>query len=199
MVLHPDVYQKAQAEVDRVIGRDRLPTLADKDALSYIDCVVKEVYRWNPPVPLGIPHHLTEDDEYQGFDLPRGTGVIANLWSMSRSEDVYGDPDIFRPERFLDPGLPDPEISDPRNIVFGHGRRICPGRLFAEASVFLAMSNIIATLDINKARDDMGMDVTPEACFLSGFISYPRDFACSITPRSPEAASLVANMVASSS
>lgn len=45
MVLHPTVYQRAQEEIDRVIGRKRLPTLADEDALPYIGCVIKEVYR----------------------------------------------------------------------------------------------------------------------------------------------------------
>ncbi|KAH9929348.1 cytochrome P450 [Fomitopsis serialis] len=142
MVLHSDVYQKAQDEVDRVIGSDRLPTLADRDDLPYVQCVLKEVYRWNPPVPLGIPHYLTEDDDYQGFDIPGDTGVVANLWSMSHSEEVYGDPDVFRPERFLHPNE-DTDIADPVNIVFGHGRRICPGRVFADTAIFLAISNIM--------------------------------------------------------
>lgn len=45
MVLHPDVYTKAQEEVDRVIGGDRLPTFADMDSLPYVNCVIKEVFR----------------------------------------------------------------------------------------------------------------------------------------------------------
>lgn len=53
MVLHPHVLDKAQAEIDRVIGSERLPELDDREALPYVDCIVKEVYRWNPPVPLG--------------------------------------------------------------------------------------------------------------------------------------------------
>ncbi|KAH9929386.1 cytochrome P450 [Fomitopsis serialis] len=200
MVLHPDAYQKAQDEVDRVIGRDRLPTLADREALPYVECVLKEVYRWNPPTPLSIPHYLTENDEYQGLDLPSDTWVIANLWSMSHSEEVYGDPDVFRPERFSDQSRPlNAEIADPVNIVFGHGRRICPGRLFADTAAFLAISNIIATLDIKKARDLQGREITPEARFVPGLVSHPREFACSITPRSAKAVQLVADAVGSSS
>ena len=89
----------------------------------------------------GIPHQLTQDDQYEGFNLPGDTEVITNLWysdihathsvaylthlcrSIAHSREVYGDPDIFRPERFLNSELPDPEMSDPRNIIFGHGRR----------------------------------------------------------------------------
>ena len=52
MLLHPDVVQKAHEEIDRVVGRDRLPTFQDRDNLSYVDCVLKEVLRWNPAAPL---------------------------------------------------------------------------------------------------------------------------------------------------
>ena len=52
MLLHPDVVQKAHEEIDRVVGRDRLPTFQDRDNLPYVDCVLKEVLRWNPAAPL---------------------------------------------------------------------------------------------------------------------------------------------------
>ena len=53
MVLHPEIQRKAQAEVDRVIGSDRLPTFADQSSLPYVDALVKEVLRWKPVTPLG--------------------------------------------------------------------------------------------------------------------------------------------------
>lgn len=83
-----------------------------------------------------------------GFDLPKNTGVIANLWyasestllqariltcldrSMTHSQDIYGDPDVFRLERFLSSELPVPEMSDPHNIIFGHGRRYVALRMY---------------------------------------------------------------------
>lgn len=58
MVRYPEVARRAQAEIDEIIGRDRLPTLEDKGSLPYIDCIVKETLRWNPPTPLGIPYQL---------------------------------------------------------------------------------------------------------------------------------------------
>lgn len=45
MVLHPQIYAKAQEEVDRVVGTDRLPTFADMDSLPYVNCIIKEVFR----------------------------------------------------------------------------------------------------------------------------------------------------------
>ncbi len=53
MVLYPDVQRKAQAELDRVVGRDRLPNFNDRESLPYIEAVIKEALRWLPTAPMG--------------------------------------------------------------------------------------------------------------------------------------------------
>ena len=53
MTRHPEALHKAQEEMDRAVGRDRLPTFADRDALPYIHAVVSEVLRWQPVAPMG--------------------------------------------------------------------------------------------------------------------------------------------------
>jgi hypothetical protein len=53
MTLHPEVQKQAQAEIDAVVGTDRLPTLADREYLPFVDALVKEVFRWNPVAPQG--------------------------------------------------------------------------------------------------------------------------------------------------
>lgn len=55
MVLHPDVQNKAQAELDLIVQEGRIPTLADRSALPYIDCIIKELHRWRPIAPIGKP------------------------------------------------------------------------------------------------------------------------------------------------
>lgn len=52
MVRNPDIQAKAQQELDSVIGPDVLPTFADKERLPFIECIIKETFRWNPPTPL---------------------------------------------------------------------------------------------------------------------------------------------------
>ena len=58
MIHHPDIMRKAQAEIDSVIGRDRVPTFADRPHLPYIRALVRELLRWRPAGPLGKFHTL---------------------------------------------------------------------------------------------------------------------------------------------
>ncbi|KAK7677862.1 hypothetical protein QCA50_019174 [Cerrena zonata] len=126
MVRNPGVYKKLQEEIDRVVGSERLPDLHDREALPYTECVIKETYRWRVPLPLGLPHNTITEDTYDGYYIPENTLVIPNIWAMSQEEDIYSKPTEFRPERFLDK-----TPLDPRNIIFGFGRRQCPGNELA--------------------------------------------------------------------
>lgn len=83
MILHPGVQKKAQEEIDKVIGHDRLPSFSDRDSLPYIDAIVKEVLRWHPVAPMGLPHVTTEDDMYLGYFIPKGAMLLANIWYVS--------------------------------------------------------------------------------------------------------------------
>ncbi|CCM06667.1 uncharacterized protein FIBRA_08952 [Fibroporia radiculosa] len=124
MVRHPRVFEKAQAEVDAVVGRARLPVFSDRAAMPYFECVLREVYRWNAPSRAGVPHRVMEDDEYAGYRIPRGVMVLPNVWMMTRDQDEYGpDVDQFRPERFAEMSAEEMERKDPRRLVFGFGRR----------------------------------------------------------------------------
>jgi cytochrome P450 len=81
MAQFPDVQRHAQAELDLVVG-PRLPTMNDRPNLPYVHALIKEVMRWHPVVPLGVPHMATEDDEYCGYRIPKGAVLIANIWSV---------------------------------------------------------------------------------------------------------------------
>jgi cytochrome P450 len=72
LMLNPEVFSKARAEIDRVVGTDRLPSLDDRAQLRYIDYIVEETTRWRPLSPIGIPHKSLKDDEYNGMFIPKG-------------------------------------------------------------------------------------------------------------------------------
>ena len=76
MVTHPEVLEKAQKELDEVIGRHRLPDFEDRASLPYIEAIYREVLRWKPPVPMGVSHRATKDDTYKGYFIPEGLALI---------------------------------------------------------------------------------------------------------------------------
>ena len=76
MALHSDVQAKAQAELDRVVGPERLPEYTDIDHMPYIQATLMETLRWMPVLPFSIPHAVTDDDEYRGYHIPKGSMVI---------------------------------------------------------------------------------------------------------------------------
>ncbi|KAK7695653.1 hypothetical protein QCA50_000289 [Cerrena zonata] len=186
MTLHPEWQRKAQKELDEVVGVDRLPTLSDRENLPYVEALMKEVLRFNPVANLGVPHCTREDDTYAGYYIPKGTVVIANLWAYLHNSDIYPDPLNFNPDRFLGSN---PQ-RDPRDFTFGYGRRICPGLHLADASVFLSCALTLSAFDISKAVEN-GITIEPSGEYTSGTISHPKDFKCSIRPRTPRVASLI--------
>lgn len=82
MVVHPDIQQRAQAEIDRIVGEDRIPDMIDFETLSYVNCIVQELLRFNPPVPL-VPHSPTEDDTYNDYAIPKGTRFYVLPYPLS--------------------------------------------------------------------------------------------------------------------
>lgn len=84
LLLWPDVQKKAQEEIDRVVGYDRMPTIDDYAEMSYIRCCIKESLRWMPTVSLGVPHAVVQDDVYNGYVIPKGATVVNNVWYVWR-------------------------------------------------------------------------------------------------------------------
>lgn len=82
MVLYPETQKRAQAELDHIVGGSRLPTFEDRNRLPYINAMVKELLRWHPIAPMGVPHMSTEDDLYEGYLIPKGSILLPNVWSV---------------------------------------------------------------------------------------------------------------------
>ena len=80
MTRYPDVQRKAQAELDAVVGPHRLPEHSDMASLPYITAIVKECLRWRHVAPISVPHHTSEDLEYRGYFIPKGTTLIPLTW-----------------------------------------------------------------------------------------------------------------------
>ncbi|KAK7048377.1 O-methylsterigmatocystin oxidoreductase [Favolaschia claudopus] len=189
MAQYPAVQQRAQTELDTVLGSGRLPQFEDRPSLPYVEALYRELMRWRPIVPLGAPHATSADDVYNGFYIPKGTTVMANIWAMTRDESVYTDPEHFNPDRFF---TADGKVNDDDTILaFGFGRRICVGRHNADATLWAAISSVLATFNISKVKDAAGNEIEIDAVYSDGVVSHPSSFQCSIVPRSDTAALLI--------
>ncbi|KAG2036259.1 cytochrome P450 [Suillus americanus] len=181
MVLFPEVQAKAHTLIDAVVGTSRLPTFEDRSSLQYIDAILRETLRWHPILPLSVSHASVDSDVYEGYYIPKGAIIVPNVWAMSQNEQKYPNPSQFSPERFLNA---DGNLNnDTVDMAFGFGRRICVGRHFADASVWIAMSGLLAMFTFSKQIGADGEAIEFEPQWFSGVATHPLPFPCSITPR----------------
>jgi len=125
-----------------------------------------------------------KNDEYNGYAIPANSLMIANIWGMAQDTRNYPNPDEFCPERFENLDRVWSDRLDPKNYVFGFGRRQCPGKAFADASVFLVLAHIVATLEISRAVDEQGREIVLKHAYKSGFVHHLLPFKYTIRPRS---------------
>ncbi|KAM7476814.1 hypothetical protein LguiB_024057 [Lonicera macranthoides] len=136
LIKNPRVQQKAQEELDRVIGSERVLTEPDVANLPYLQSVTKEALRLHPPTPLMLPHRANANVKVGGYDIPKGSNIHVNVWAVARDPAVWKNASEFRPERFLEEDV-DMKGHDFRLLPFGAGRRVCPG---AQLGINLATS-----------------------------------------------------------
>ncbi|KAL8225905.1 hypothetical protein R6Q57_018462 [Mikania cordata] len=141
---HPEVLNKAQNEIDKYVGNDRLLEQSDVDHLPYLRCIVKETTRLYPVAPLLVPHESSKDCKVGGYNVPKGTMLMLNAWAIHNDPNTWEEPSKFYPERFED-------IVDERDgfklMPFGYGRRSCPGKHLATRLITLALGSLIHCFD----------------------------------------------------
>ncbi|KAK0484584.1 cytochrome P450 [Armillaria novae-zelandiae] len=181
MMRYPDVQRKAQALIDAAIGRKGLPTLDDRPSLPYIEAILKETLRWKPVSPLAFPHRTTADDVYKGYFIPKGSTVLPNSWQCLQDEGDYPDPENFLPERFCDStgSVLLNNVPEPRQFAFGYGRRVCPGRNFAENILWVNIATLLSVFDIRRPDGQK----EPRIFSHMGLMK-PEPFECLFVPRS---------------
>ncbi|XP_068651502.1 cytochrome P450 78A5-like [Aristolochia californica] len=143
MVLHPDVQAKVQQELDSVVGNSRTVRDSDITNLPYLQAVVKEVLRLNPPGPLLSWARLAIRDVQVGkYLIPEGTTAMVNMWAITHDGSIWKDPWEFKPDRFLEEEV-SVMGSDLRLAPFGSGRRVCPGKTLGLATVHLWVAHLL--------------------------------------------------------
>ena len=179
MVANPEIQDKAQKQIDEVIGEDRSPNWQDYAQLPYIAQCVKESMRWRPVTPLAFPHALAEDDWVDGMYLPKGTTIIVNAWGLQQDEERFPSPEKFDPDHFAGVTTLATELSNGPyekrdHYAYGTGRRFCPGAHVAERNLFLAMAKLLWGFKIKPGK--VKPDLDPVTGYCEGFLVCAYDF-----------------------
>ncbi|XP_077495580.1 cytochrome P450 2J6-like [Amblyomma americanum] len=165
----PHLQRRIQAEIDAILkssgGKSHVPW-RDRDRLPYTQAFMWETTRCKPVNPLGLMRSTTDDVIVCGYVIPRGSIVIPSLWSIFQDQSFWGDPEVFRPERFLaDDGT---RARKPERLIpFSYGRRRCPGESIASMVVFSYFTTILQHFNIEKpaeqetSGEEFGLSLRP--------------------------------------
>ncbi|XP_002740007.2 cytochrome P450 1B1-like [Saccoglossus kowalevskii] len=144
MIIYPDIQRKVHEEIDRVVGRDRLPKSSDRPSMPFTDAVIQEVLRDSSIAAMGIPHCTVQSTTLYNYHIPKYTPIFVNLWSANHDPESWDEPELFRPERFLSMDCRSLNKSATRKLMaFGVGKRRCPGEQLAQLELFLLFSALM--------------------------------------------------------
>ncbi|KAF5005058.1 hypothetical protein FDECE_8474 [Fusarium decemcellulare] len=189
---------KAEALLDEVVGRDRLPTFEDRPKLAYIDAIANETLRWRPVVVGGVPHFTKREDTYMGYYIPANSIVLGNTFAITRDESVFGENvDAFVPERWLTDDAEDKEpsidacgfnttaLKDLPHSGFGFGRRACTGRIIARNQLFIQIARLLWSFNIEAGINETTGEKhkVDDMEFTEGFVTAPKRFKAVYRPR----------------
>ncbi|KAI8100203.1 cytochrome P450 [Halteromyces radiatus] len=188
---HYDVQKKIQLELDAFIqAHGRLPTFEERDQVPYIIAVQKECMRYKPTTSFGIPHVANNDLVVRDYFFPKGSVLVSNMFGMHMNSDIYSDPEIFKPERFLNnirtmSSAANGNVNQRDHFNFGWGRRTCPGIYLAEAEMFhifiriFANASIVPSLDGDSKEVPIDMEVGLD----TGGVNLPHPYQVRFIPR----------------
>lgn len=145
---HPEVLKKAKTEIDTKIGLERLVDESDIKDLPCLQNIVSETLRLYPVAPTLLPHVASEDCMVAGYDVPRGTVLLVNVWAMHRDPSIWENPEMFKPERFEN------EKEKQKVLSFGIGRRSCPGVGLTHRLVSLALGSMVQCFEWERIGEE---------------------------------------------
>ncbi|XP_074554756.1 cytochrome P450 2J4-like [Halichoeres trimaculatus] len=176
MMNFPEIQAKVHAEIDRVVGDSRQPTMADRPDMPYTEAVIHETQRLGNILPMGFPKMASKDTTLGGYFIPKGTTVNTILASVLLDKDEWETPDVFNPGHFLD--------SEGRFrrreafLPFSAGKRACLGEQLAKMELFLIFTQLFQRFTFSAPPGEM-----PSMEGVQGFTTSPAPFRVLAVPR----------------
>ncbi|XP_053865663.1 cytochrome P450 2C19-like [Malaclemys terrapin pileata] len=178
LMKYPEIKEKVHEEIDRVIGRSRLPAIEDRSRMPYTDAVIHEVHRFADVLPMSLPHVTTQDVQFRGYAIPKGNTVIPLLTSVLQDTSQFRNPDDFDPGHFLDGNGHFQKNS--AFMPFSAGKRVCLGESLARMEVFLFLTAILQRFTLQPLGDPGALDASPVE---SGVGNIPHPYELQLLPR----------------
>ncbi|XP_072040994.1 cytochrome P450 2U1-like [Amphiura filiformis] len=127
-----------------------------------------EVQRYATLAPLGVPHEVVDDTFLQGYAIPKGAIILANIWAIHHDPEVWTNPEEFRPERFLDD---EGNICQPKEYMpFSVGLRKCVGENLAKKELFIVFSSLLHRFTF---KTPPGVETSLEGTLGASFVPKP--------------------------
>ncbi|XP_008056479.1 cytochrome P450 2C20-like isoform X1 [Carlito syrichta] len=177
LLKHPEVTAKIQEEIDRVIGRHRIPSMQDRSLMPYTDAVMHEIQRYIDLVPTSLPHAVTCDTKFRNYLIPKGTMVLASLSSVLHDDKTFSNPEMFDPGHFLDKSgnFKKNEYFMP----FSTGKRICVGEGLARMELFIFLTAILQNFNLKSLIDPKTLNTAKTG---NGIFSIPPSYQICFIP-----------------
>ncbi|KAM7013065.1 cytochrome P450 2J6-like [Tautogolabrus adspersus] len=169
LINNPEIQEKVQAEIDRVIGQSRLPTMADRPNLPYTDAVIHEIQRYGNIVPLNGLRMAAKDTTLGGYFIPKGTTLMPILTSVLFDKTEWETPDTFNPGHFLN--SEGKFLKKEALIPFSAGKRVCLGESLAKMELFLFLVGLLQKFSFSVPD---GVELSTEG--ITGVTRVPHPF-----------------------
>ncbi|XP_019134716.2 cytochrome P450 2J6 [Larimichthys crocea] len=152
MIHYPHIQERVQAEIDKVVGSSRQPSLADRENMPYTDAVIHEIQRMANIIPLNVVHMASKDTKLNEYTIPKGTIIMATLDSVLHDESMWETPHSFNPQHFLD------QDGKFRNrdafLPFSAGKRVCLGEKLARTELFLFFTSLLQRFSFSPSAGE---------------------------------------------
>ncbi|XP_035913568.1 probable cytochrome P450 305a1 [Anopheles stephensi] len=190
MIVRPDIQARIRKEIDETLRPDELPNQqTDRTQLPYTDAFLLEVQRFFHIVPVSGPRRTLSDCTLGGYRLPKNTTVLIGLRTVHMDPDYWGDPEVFRPERFLESGKGDASsagkvhLHTDRLMFFGIGKRRCLGEVLARACLFTFFVGVMQKFELLKPTEASDPEAEPSIVLRPGITLSPKPYTVVFRPR----------------
>jgi len=180
----PDIQARALEEIRKVYREEEILCDAyDDQSIPYIVALIRELLRYYTVLRLSLPRASVKDVVYEGRTIPSGSVVFLNAWACNMDPDVWSDPEVFRPERWL-------EQPDAPLFTYGLGYRMCAGSLLANREMYTIYLRLLHAFELRDvvAEDGGRMNTHPVRGVEdpTQLVSVPKRYKVRLVPRDPE-------------